>query len=89
MPVARRGTVSSESPGTSGFVILAAVDASEAAHEILRVAANLAQGVAGSELHLVHVAEDLPPPGWRVHPALLVVRKKGYDPCAPPEMEPA
>lgn len=46
----------------SRFVVLAALDASEAAHEIVRVAANLARGVAGGELHLVHVVEDLPPP---------------------------
>jgi nucleotide-binding universal stress UspA family protein len=44
------------------FVVLAAVDASEAAPEIVRVAANLARGVAGGELHLVHVVEDLPSP---------------------------
>jgi len=43
-------------------VVLAALDASEVAHEIVRVAANLARGHAGGELHLVHVVEDLPAP---------------------------
>ncbi len=46
----------------SRFVVLAAVDASEAAHEVLRVGANFARSVRGGELHLVHVVEDLPPP---------------------------
>ncbi len=46
----------------SRFVVLAAVDASEAAHEVLRVGANIARTTRGGELHLVHVVEDLPPP---------------------------
>jgi nucleotide-binding universal stress UspA family protein len=48
------------------FVVLAALDASEAAHEIVRVAANLARGVAGGELHLVQVIDNLPPPATLV-----------------------
>ncbi len=47
---------------TARFVVLAAVDASEAAHEVLRVGANFARATRGGELHLVHVVEDLPPP---------------------------
>jgi nucleotide-binding universal stress UspA family protein len=43
------------------FVVLATLDDSEAAHEVLRVAANFAR-VPGGELHLVHVLEDMPPP---------------------------
>jgi nucleotide-binding universal stress UspA family protein len=62
--------MSSESPETSRFVIVAALDASEAAHEIVRVAANFARGVAGGELHLVHVVEDLPSPASLVPPPL-------------------
>jgi nucleotide-binding universal stress UspA family protein len=45
----------------SRFVVLAALDASEAAHEVLRAGANFARHVRGGELHLVHVVEDLPP----------------------------
>jgi nucleotide-binding universal stress UspA family protein len=44
------------------FVILAALDSSEMAREILRAAAHLARSVAGSELHLVYVVEDMPAP---------------------------
>jgi nucleotide-binding universal stress UspA family protein len=52
----------------SRFVVLAAVDASEAAHEVLRLGANFAQHVRGGELHLVHVVEDMPPPVVLVPP---------------------
>jgi nucleotide-binding universal stress UspA family protein len=52
----------------SRFVVLAAVDASDAAHEVLRVGANFARQVRGGELHLVHVVEDLPPPVVLVPP---------------------
>jgi nucleotide-binding universal stress UspA family protein len=55
----------------SRFVVLAALDASEAAREVLRAGANLARRVRGGELHLVHVVEDLPPP------VLLVPRPVG------------
>jgi nucleotide-binding universal stress UspA family protein len=47
---------------TSRFVVLAALDSSQVAREVLRVAAKFAGGVAGGELHLVHVVEDLPAP---------------------------
>jgi len=52
----------------SRFVVLAAVDASEAVHEVLRVGANFARFVRGGELHLVHVVEDLPAPVVLVPP---------------------
>jgi nucleotide-binding universal stress UspA family protein len=53
----------SREPGEmSRFVVLAALDASEAAHEVLRVGANFARHARGGELHLVHVVENLPPP---------------------------
>ena len=52
----------------SRFVVLAAVDASEVAHEVLRTGANFARHVRGGELHLVHVVEDLPPPVVLVPP---------------------
>ena len=52
----------------SRFVVLAAVDASEAAHEVLRAGANFARHIRGGELHLVHVVEDLPPPVVLVPP---------------------
>jgi nucleotide-binding universal stress UspA family protein len=52
----------------SRFVVLAAVDASEAAGEVLRLGANFARHVRGGELHLVHVVEDLPPPVALVPP---------------------
>lgn len=41
--------------------MVAAVDASDAAHEVLRVAANVARTTPRGELHLVHVVEDMPP----------------------------
>jgi nucleotide-binding universal stress UspA family protein len=44
------------------FVLLAAVDDSEACHGVVRTAASLARGAGGAELHLVNVLEDLPPP---------------------------
>ena len=47
---------------TGRFVVLAALDGSEAASEIVRVAANLARNTPGGELHLVHVVENLPAP---------------------------
>jgi nucleotide-binding universal stress UspA family protein len=50
------------------FVVLAALDASEAAHEVLRVAANFARMAPRGELHLVHVVEELPPPVSLVPP---------------------
>jgi nucleotide-binding universal stress UspA family protein len=49
-------------PATARFVVLAAVDDSPFEHEVVRVGANFARDVAGGELHLVHVVEDLPPP---------------------------
>ncbi len=55
-------------PSPPRFVVLAAVDDSDASHEVLRAAAELAHGVAGAELHLVHVIEDLPPPTVAVPP---------------------
>jgi nucleotide-binding universal stress UspA family protein len=61
--------IMSSAPGEmSRFVVLAALDASEAAHEVLRVGANFARSVPGGELHLVHVVEDLPPPVTVVPP---------------------
>lgn len=52
-----------EQPAPSArFVVLAAVDDSEACHGVVRTAANLARSVGGGELHLVNVLEDLPPP---------------------------
>jgi nucleotide-binding universal stress UspA family protein len=44
------------------FVVLAAVDDSDKSHDVVRVAANFARSIAGGELHLVHVVENLPPP---------------------------
>jgi len=54
--------MSSAPTETNRFVIVAAVDASEMAHEIVRVSASLARQVAGGELHLVYVVEDMPAP---------------------------
>jgi len=45
----------------SRLVVLAALDDSNAAHEVLRVAANFARMAPGGELHLIHVIEDMPP----------------------------
>ena len=45
------------------FVALGAVDDGALDREVVRVSANLARSSAGGELHLVHVVEDLPPPG--------------------------
>src|SRR5579883_3345607 len=59
----------SSSAGEKGrFVVLAAVDDSNAAEEVLRAGANLARSHAGGELHLVHVIEHLPPPASLVPP---------------------
>jgi nucleotide-binding universal stress UspA family protein len=44
------------------FVVLAAVDSSDTALEVLRVGANLARMAPGGELHLLHVVDHLPPP---------------------------
>jgi hypothetical protein len=54
--------MSSAPAETNRFVIVAAVDSSEMAHEIVCAAANLAREVAGGELNLVHVIEDMPAP---------------------------
>ncbi|HEX8789822.1 MAG TPA: universal stress protein [Polyangiaceae bacterium] len=43
-------------------MVLAAVDDSAAAANVVRVAANFAGATAGGELHLVHVVENLPAP---------------------------
>jgi nucleotide-binding universal stress UspA family protein len=51
-----------DAPPPARFVVLAAVDDSEAAHGVVGAAANLARTSAGGELHLVHVIEDMPPP---------------------------
>ena len=51
-----------QQPATARFVVLAAVDDSEACHGVVRTAANMARSIGGGELHLVHVIEDLPPP---------------------------
>jgi nucleotide-binding universal stress UspA family protein len=48
-------------PPIPRFVVLAAVDESPVAHEVVRVAANFARTIPGGELHLLKVVEDLPP----------------------------
>lgn len=53
---------------TPRFVVLAAVDDSDASHGVLKAAANLARGMAGGELHIVYVIEDLPPPTVGIPP---------------------
>jgi nucleotide-binding universal stress UspA family protein len=50
------------------FVVLAAVDSSDAANEVVRVGAKFARLAPGGELHLLHVVEHLPPPVSLVPP---------------------
>jgi len=49
-------------PPSARFVVLAAVDHFALERDVVRVGANFARAMAGGELHLVHVVEDLPPP---------------------------
>ena len=49
-------------PQTDRFVVLATVDGSPLEQEVVRDAANFRTIIAGGELHLLHVVEDLPPP---------------------------
>ena len=49
-------------PPNARFVVLAAVADSPNEREIVRVGANFARAMAGGELHLVSVVEDLTPP---------------------------
>jgi len=44
------------------FVVLAAVDDSPFEPDVVRVGADFARTIAGGELHLVRVVEDIPPP---------------------------
>ncbi|HZU83050.1 MAG TPA: universal stress protein [Polyangiaceae bacterium] len=50
------------------FVILVAVDDAAVARDVVRVGANFARTIPGSELHVLHVIVDLPSPA-RVPPA--------------------
>jgi nucleotide-binding universal stress UspA family protein len=52
----------SPSEPTERFVVLTAIDHGPMDHEVVRAGANLAREIAGAELHLIHVLEDLPSP---------------------------